>query len=195
MTTANKITILRILLIPFFIAQVLYYLENGRELFRWLAVLCFGAAVLSDAIDGYIARRFNQRSQLGAVLDPLADKLLLVSSVILLSGDVEPHLHRIPLWLTATIIGRDILCTMGLAAIYCTCEKATVRPVFVGKMATVFQMVVVIWILLKWDAGWLRLWLAGAGICTLISGAIYVVAGIRQLSASPSSGPDPDQGK
>src|SRR6185295_6973655 len=85
MTTANKITILRILLVPFFIAQVLYYVGNGGELYRLLAILSFAIAAISDGVDGYIARRYNQRSELGAILDPLADKLLLVSAVILLS--------------------------------------------------------------------------------------------------------------
>src|SRR5947208_17055175 len=99
MTTANKITIVRVLLVPFFIAQVLYYAETGRDAHRVLALLTFAVAALSDAIDGYIARRFNQRSELGAILDPLADKLLLVSAIVLLSRHDKPELERIPFWL------------------------------------------------------------------------------------------------
>src|SRR4029079_13087138 len=64
MTTANKITILRILLVPLFISQVLYYVETGNELYRLFAIFCFAIAALSDGIDGYIARRYNQRSEL-----------------------------------------------------------------------------------------------------------------------------------
>src|SRR5687767_11757901 len=75
MTTANKITIVRILLVPFFIVQVLYYVNTGNEWYRLSAVLCFGLAAISDGIDGYIARRYNQISELGKMLDPLADKL------------------------------------------------------------------------------------------------------------------------
>ena len=62
MTTANKITILRVLLVPFFIIQVLYYAEDGVEWHRVAAILTFGVAALSDGLDGYIARRYNQRS-------------------------------------------------------------------------------------------------------------------------------------
>src|SRR4051812_4235032 len=114
MTTANKVTILRILLIPFFVVQVLYYVKNGDELHRLLAILSFAVAAICDGVDGYIARHYNQRSELGAILDPLADKLLLVSGVVVLSFDHGPYFQQIPLWLTGTIIGRDIVLLTGL---------------------------------------------------------------------------------
>src|ERR1700722_10447542 len=79
MTTANKITILRILLIPFFVTETIYYVRTGNEIHRLAAMLLFGATAASDGLDGYIARRYNQISELGRILDPLADKLLLVS--------------------------------------------------------------------------------------------------------------------
>ena len=69
MTTANKITILRILLIPFFVVEVLYYGKTGNELHWLLAILCFAVAAICDGVDGYIARRFNQQSRLGQILD------------------------------------------------------------------------------------------------------------------------------
>src|ERR1041385_6020744 len=100
MTTANKVTILRILLIPFFVVEVLYYVKNGNEVFRLMGILAFGIAAICDGVDGYIARRYNQRSELGAILDPLADKLLLVSGIILFSFDQGPSFDTIPLWLT-----------------------------------------------------------------------------------------------
>src|SRR5215510_7375624 len=105
MTTANKITILRILLVPFFVVEVLYYVKNGNEAHRLAAILSFAAAAICDGVDGYIARRYNQRSELGAILDPLADKLLLVSGIVVLSFEYQ-RLETIPLWLTGTIIGR-----------------------------------------------------------------------------------------
>src|SRR5580765_1640447 len=105
MTTANKITILRILLIPFFVVEVLYYVKDGEEVHRFLAILSFAVAAILDGVDGYIARRYNQRSELGATLDPLADKLLLVSGIVLLTFDHGPRFQTIPLWLTGTIIG------------------------------------------------------------------------------------------
>ena len=73
MTTANKITILRMLLIPFFVVVTLYYTKEGQEIYRLLAVLSFALAALCDGLDGYVARRYNQSSELGAILDPLAD--------------------------------------------------------------------------------------------------------------------------
>src|SRR5690242_8395041 len=99
MTTANKVTIVRILLIPFFVIEVLYYVRTGNELHRLLAIVSFGVAAVCDGVDGYIARRYNQRSELGAILDPLADKLLLVSAIVVLSFDQRPYLQSVPLWL------------------------------------------------------------------------------------------------
>jgi cardiolipin synthase (CMP-forming) len=193
MTTANKITILRVLLIPFFVVQMLYYIRSGFEQHRWLAFLSFAIAAICDGVDGYVARRYNQRSELGAILDPLADKLLLVSAVLLLSVN-NPHLAQIPLWLTATIIGRDVILTIGLAVVYYTCGRVKVRPHFIGKIATVLQMGIVIWILLKLTPDWLGAWAVGTALCTAISGLLYVVEGSRQLSASPTSAALPDQG-
>src|SRR5215475_6837971 len=146
MTTANKITILRILLIPFFVVEVLYYVKDGHEFHRLLALLSFAVAAICDGVDGYIARRYNQRSELGAILDPLADKLLLVSGIVVLSFDQRPYFETVPLWLTGTILGRDILLLTGLIVIQMTVGKMKVRPRIVGKVATVLQMVVVLWI-------------------------------------------------
>jgi len=114
MTTANKITIFRILMVPFFIVQVLYYIGGGGEGHRFLAVLAFALAALSDGVDGYIARRYGQQSELGAILDPLADKLLLVSGIVLLSLHREEYLPQLPLYLTTTVLSRDILLLLGV---------------------------------------------------------------------------------
>src|SRR3989454_10441359 len=120
MTTANRITIFRILLVPFFIVEVLSYVERGEEWHRYLAIGSFATAAICDGVDGYIARRYNQRSELGAILDPLADKLLLVSGIAVLSFEHKPFLATIPLWLTATIIGRDMLLLTGMIVIQMT---------------------------------------------------------------------------
>jgi len=188
MTTANKVTILRILLIPFFVVEVLYYVKAGNELHRLLAILSFAVAAICDGVDGYIARRYNQRSELGAILDPLADKLLLVSGIVLLSF-TWPYFDTVPLWLTCTIIGRDILILVGLVVIQITVGKVAVKPHFIGKIATVLQMSVVLWILLKWDDKWMLIWAVCAALCTGGSGLLYVLDGVRQLSGHPSSNP------
>src|SRR5438105_15358130 len=123
MTTANKITILRILLVPFFVVEALYYVKDGHELHRLLAVLSFAVAAICDGVDGYIARRYKQRSELGAILDPLADKLLLVSGIVVLSFDHRPYLESVPLWLTGTVIGRDLVILIGMLVIHSTVGK------------------------------------------------------------------------
>jgi CDP-diacylglycerol--glycerol-3-phosphate 3-phosphatidyltransferase len=189
MTTANKVTILRILLVPFFVVEVLYYVRNGHELHRLLAIASFATAAICDGVDGFIARRFNQRSELGAILDPLADKLLLVSGIVVLSFDRQPYLESIPLWVTGTVIGRDILLLVGLGVIQMTVGKVAVRPRVLGKVATVLQMVLVLWILLKWNEKWLSFLVLVTAICTGCSGLLYVWDGVRQLSAHPSSSP------
>jgi cardiolipin synthase (CMP-forming) len=191
MTTANKITIIRILLIPFFVVETLYYVETGNEVHRLAAILSFAVTSILDGVDGYIARRYNQKSELGAILDPLADKFLLVSGVVLLSFNHAPRLGQIPLWLTGTIIGRDLLLLTGIAVIRLIVGKVVVRPRLFGKIATVFQMIVIIWILLDWDRDldrrWIVVWTLGAGICTGLSGLLYVWDGVKQLGAHPAS--------
>jgi CDP-diacylglycerol--glycerol-3-phosphate 3-phosphatidyltransferase len=186
MTTANKVTILRILLTPFFVVEAMYYVTNGNESHRLLAILSFAVASICDGVDGYIARRYNQRSELGAILDPLADKLLLVSAVVLLSFN-WPALAHIPLWLTCTIIGRDILILAGVVVIQITIGKVQVKPHFLGKIATVLQMVSVLWVLLKWNTKGLAALTLGAALFTGVSGLLYVWDGVRQLSNHPSS--------
>jgi cardiolipin synthase (CMP-forming) len=196
MTTANKITILRILLIPFFVVEILYFVRTGNELHRMLALLTFAVAAICDGVDGYIARHYNQRSELGAILDPLADKLLLVSGIVVLSFDHHPQLATVPLWLTGTIIGRDILLLTGLVVIHLTVGKVKVRPHLVGKAATVLQMSVVLWVLLRWWDAWVAWICLGAALATGFSGLIYVWDGVRQLSVHPSSLPSRNaQGK
>jgi len=191
MTTANKVTILRILLIPFFVVEALYYVKTGSEVHHVVAILAFATTAILDGVDGYIARRYNQKSELGAILDPLADKLLLVSGIILLSFDHSPYLGSVPLWLTGTVLGRDLLLLAGIAVIRLTVGKVKVRPRVLGKIATVLQMIVVVWILLGWDhdlnPNWLLAWTTGAAVFTGLSGLLYVWDGTKQLGEHPAS--------
>lgn len=199
-TTANKVTVLRILLVPFFVVQVLYYERTGGEGHRLAAVLSFAIAAISDAYDGYLARRYNQKSELGTLLDPVADKLLLVSALVLLTFDKRPHLPNLPLWLAGTVIGRDAIQAIGFAVLHYTLGgKVPVRPRLIGKAATVLQMVTVSWALLKWPQDWLGPLALATAVCTGVSGVIYVMDGMKLLSASPDSAPlpvePPDQPK
>jgi CDP-diacylglycerol--glycerol-3-phosphate 3-phosphatidyltransferase len=191
MTTANKITIVRILLVPFFVLAFVYYVDHGNEWCRLGAILCFAVTSLGDGLDGYVARRYNQHSELGAMLDPLADKLLLLSGIILLSVDSRDYFVAIPRWFTVTIISRDILLVIGWVVIHYTLGKVAVRPRLAGKLATVLQMATVLWTLLKWRRAVLPYLTVGAGLFTGISGLLYIYDGARQLNAHPSSAPIP----
>jgi cardiolipin synthase len=190
MTTANKVTVVRILLVPLFIVQVIYFNRAGNLVNLYCAIAAFFAAAVADGVDGYIARHYNQRSELGAILDPLADKLLLVSGIVLLSMESR-YFVRIPLYLTATVISRDVILIIGLAVIHYTGTKFSVRPHITGKIATVLQMATVLWTLLKFPPAVLPYITIPAALFTGVSGLLYVFDGMTHLNAHPSSGPTP----
>lgn len=185
MTAANQITIARILLVPLFVVELLAYIGGGSELHRWLAVAFFLIAAVGDAVDGYVARRFNQQTEMGALLDPLADKLLLVLGLVVLSLDNRPRLDRIPLWLTGTVLCRDVILLVLMVLVNYLVGRGTVRPHITGKIATVLQMVCVVWALFKLDLDWLAVWAVGAVSCTAFSGLLYIRDGVRMLRARP----------
>ena len=188
MTTANKITIARILLVPVFVIELLNYTRSGNELHRWVALGLFLIAAIGDGVDGFVARRFNQRTEMGAVLDPLADKLLLVLGLVILTLDNTPRLDRVPLWLTATVLARDVMLVLLLVLVNYMVGHATVRPHATGKVATVLQMTCVVWALLKWDPRWLQ-WLAIAATgFTALSGLIYFRDWLTMVRAGRSAG-------
>lgn len=192
MTTANKITIFRILLVPVFAYAILTYRDSGADWHRFVALGAFALAAILDGVDGFIARHFQQKSELGAVLDPTADKLLLASGVVFLSLD-HTHLTRLPLYLILVIISRDALLLLGLILIHMTVGRCVVRPRWTGKVATVLQMSVVLWALLKLPATLQSYIAAGAALLTAISGIQYLYDAGRQLSASPRSAATPGQ--
>lgn len=193
MTTATKITIARILLVPYFATQVIYYVSEGTEFYRITALVAFLLASLSDALDGYIARRYNQHSQLGAILDPVADKLLLITALVLLSLDNSPYYDRLPLWLAATVISRELILILGCTVIYYFCGRVEITARFVSKAGTTLQIATVLWVLLKWPAQWVDYWAAATAVITGIAGIQYIYDGVRQLSASPASAPTPKE--
>ncbi len=192
MTTANKITIGRILMVPLFITAVLLYAKRGDIAYRMLALIFFLVASVSDAVDGYIARKFNQRSELGTILDPLADKLLLVSGAILLSVGLL-DLPTIPLAFIITILAREVLILLGVILIFYTCDQVKVRPRWAGKLATLLQMVTILWCLMDLPLSQIRCMAYLSAGFTAISAIYYVTDGICQLNASPASAPRSDK--
>jgi cardiolipin synthase len=129
LTLANQLTILRIVLIPAFVLLVVY----GR---LGTALLVFITAGATDALDGLIARRAGQRTSLGAWLDPMADKLLLVTTFIVLTLPAIPLTNHLPIWLTVAVITRDVVIIGVVAVVNLAVGPRTFRPSLLGKATT-----------------------------------------------------------
>lgn len=186
MTTANQITIARILLIPVFIGFALYYgrsCAHGApvEGWRWAAVLTFLVAAGTDGVDGYIARRYNQRSRLGSILDPIADKGLLLSGIITLS--LSPWPDKFPLWFLVIVIARDVLSIGGALLLGQLAGLRELTPHWTGKVATVAQMTALGALMLQFPTLWIdaATWIAGG--FTFASGMVYLSVMIRMLGS------------
>ncbi len=134
LTPANQLTLLRMLLIPAFVILVLYgYLG-------W-ALVVFGTAGLTDALDGLIARRSGQKTRLGEWLDPMADKLLLVSTFVVLTVPNLGLANQLPTWLTVLIISRDVGIVLTVAVVNLAIGPRTFKPSIFGKIATATYIV------------------------------------------------------
>jgi len=192
MTTANKVTIGRIILVPFFAVQLTYYFLTEDEMYRYIAIAAFLIATISDGIDGWLARHRNQRTQLGSYLDPIADKLLLISGLVLLSIEFDKSPFDgapLPLWFIGTILGRDIIVVTGSILLFMAVGDVKVQPLILSKISSVLQMVCIGWVLFNCSPK-ISMWLAVvASITAVITGVIYVLDGIRQFSEHPSAQP------
>ena len=138
LTVPNMLTVFRMVLIPVFVTLLFY------QRFLW-ALAVFVIAGLTDGLDGILARRFAQESQLGTILDPIADKLMLVSAFIVLSmrsvfpQPLPSHLP-VPFWVTIAVISRDIFITVGALAINIMTGFRGFRPSWLGKLNTTIQI-------------------------------------------------------
>lgn len=198
MTTPNKITIGRICLIPVFVLMALYYgrsVAGGapHEWMRWAAIGVFVLAAASDGIDGYIARKYHQMSQLGVILDPIADKGLLLSGIVTLT--VSQWQYEIPLWFPVLVISRDIVVVVGAVALHHYVGGFKIKPSWLGKASTVAQMVAIGCVMLLptvswkfaigvWQVRFLDVPVIIAGFFTLVSGIEYARKGLGQLHRS-----------
>jgi CDP-diacylglycerol--glycerol-3-phosphate 3-phosphatidyltransferase len=178
MNFANKVSLFRILTVPFFVAATIYY-SSQRQYLLYIALIIFTLAVISDAVDGYIARKSKQHSKAGLILDPLGDKLLLMSAFICLT--FEKFSLRFPLWVTFIVISRDILILLGATVIYMVKQNINILPTKWGKLTTTFQMLSVIAVLLQWNYSYILWWIAI--IFTVISGIDYIRRGFITLYA------------
>lgn len=132
----NILTIFRIILVPVF----LYYVIDGR---LYTAAAVFIIAGVTDAVDGFVARRYDLRTEFGANMDPFADKFLLVSAYIALTAK-----GLLPLWLTVPVILKDSVLLSGVLALRGTGRKVAISPSFFGKTTTVLQIVTVVYAML-----------------------------------------------
>ena len=187
MTTANKISLFRILLVPVFVGFAVYYGDSVAggvpdERYRHAAIFVFALAALSDALDGYIARHYNQKTRLGAILDPLADKLLMLSAIITLSVTSWPQ--HFPLWFPLIVISKDVVSIAGAFIIDHIAGRVTIKAHWTGKVSTVCQIVALLWVML--DIRFLpAMWSAAvAALFSVLSGGINLADGIRQLQSS-----------
>jgi CDP-diacylglycerol--glycerol-3-phosphate 3-phosphatidyltransferase len=155
MTFANKITVARIGLIPVFVGFAIYYgLSVGaghpEEWLRWAALGVFALAAASDGLDGYVARRYNQRTELGAILDPIADKGLLLAAILTLS--FSNWRYALPVWFGVLVVARDLIVMTGAVVLVLLQGRVAVRPTWSGKAATALQMTALLAVMLQPEA-------------------------------------------
>lgn len=176
----NAICVARIGLVP---PSVLALLAGRFE----LTLALFGIAAVSDALDGWLAKRFGWTSRLGKILDPIADKLLLVSVFVTLAW-----LRLVPAWLVATVVLRDVVIVVGAAAFHFLIGYLEGRPTPVSKLNTLLQLTFVLVVIA--DSAWSRaggapLMILGAGVfvTTVVSGIDYVLTYAREAVRTTQS--------
>lgn len=169
----NILTLIRILLTPLFVIVLL------REE-RTQALLIFSLAAVSDSLDGLIARILKQRTDLGAILDPIADKLLMTASFVSMAV-----LKMIPAWLTVVVISRDLLILLGMGLFTMKRIDIEIRPRLVSKCTTAVQLTTIVWVLLDWQAAPAKTITIAAyfltASLTIVSGLQYIYIGLNVL--------------
>lgn len=176
MTIPNMITVLRFLLVP----GVIYALLTGRMEWAFAGFLLAG---ISDGVDGFIARQFNQRSELGAYLDPVADKLLLVSVFVVLG-----LMGQLPLWLVVAAVSRDALIVAAVLLSSVMARPVEMKPLIVSKANTAVQITLATVVLAKLafasDFGLaVDVLVYGSAVLTVASAAAYLVRWLRHMNA------------
>jgi cardiolipin synthase len=171
MTPANQLTLLRVVLIPAFVILVIYgYLG-------W-ALIVFATAGLTDALDGLLARWSGQRTSLGAWLDPMADKLLLVTTFVVLTMPGLGLANRLPIWLTVLIISRDVVIVLTVAIVNLAIGPRTFRPSIYGKVATATYIVTAVIAMFFNYLGYHSLFVE---VCIYASLAITLISGLHYV--------------
>jgi cardiolipin synthase len=199
---ANRVTIARLLLIAPFVICLLNFNDVGYSYLRYVAIGIFGVMALSDMLDGYLARRFDDQSPLGAFLDPLADKLLITLTVIILAingvsnGASPPIVLKLPNYVAVAAIGKDLIVSIGFAVVYIFTGKVFIQPSRLGKWCTALELLMMLAMLL-----WMHLpgplyhviratWIAVIVIAATTT-IDYIRIGSRFIAESTASGARP----
>lgn len=175
-------------MIPCFVMAAIYYgdsVQRGAPIpwERWFAIGIFILASLSDALDGFLARRLNQKSRIGAILDPLADKGLLVAAILVLSFSGWDN--AFPLWYPILVIGRDIFILLGVGVLHVFVGHVEISPSFIGKLSTALQMVAIAWIMLLLPHP--EPVVIASGAATALSGIEYFRRGLHLMHSHEQS--------
>jgi len=184
LTLPNLLSFLRIMLIPVFLFMIL-----RQEVFN--AMVVFLMAGVTDLLDGFTARIWHQKTKIGALLDPAADKLLATSAFIVLTLPAFNSPNIIPLWLTSVVIGRDLFIVGGSIILYILIRQKKFKPSFLGKASTSCQLTVVLLVLffnsIETSLTFLGLVFHLTLIATILSGIHYTYVGVRMLATARQS--------
>ncbi|MEM7396845.1 MAG: CDP-alcohol phosphatidyltransferase family protein [Verrucomicrobiota bacterium] len=186
LTLASKVTLVRLAGIPVFVLLMIYFLNSLKTgeadvRYRYGALGLFMFIALTDALDGYLARSRNEVTRLGKMLDPLADKSLLMAGLILMTRPGLPALEpQFPIWFTLLVISRDVFIFAGALILYAHNHRVEVHPRWSGKVATVVTMFAVVYALAGFEARIFFGIVMVAGVLTFISGLQYLLDGIKQ---------------
>ncbi len=178
LNVANSITLFRLLLVPVFAVLIMSYTGEEATVRHW-ALAVYIAAAISDALDGFVARAYNQKTKLGTVLDPLADKLIINIGFIFMAANPN-FSHQIPYWFPVVMLSRDALIVLGAYLINEYYGPVRVKPRMTGKLTTVFQMSLIIFVLL--GASFAHKLMIATLVVSLISLANYIYDGVRQIN-------------
>jgi len=174
MNWPNRLTVLRIILVPVFILTVFYGRLN-------IALAVFVIAMLTDALDGYLARVRGEKTQLGAIIDPIADKMLINSAFIcfsLVSG--LPGYLKMPVYVPIVVISRDVIILLGAVIIYLLAGKIEIKPTLIGKVTAFSQMLTIVSLLVRFvHSSWI--WNITVAL-TVISGLDYIRIGSARIN-------------
>lgn len=168
---ANQLTILRVVFVPVFVI-LLVYSELG-----W-ALIVFLAAALTDGLDGLIARQFGKKTSIGAMLDPMADKLLMSCSIVLLALPQMGFINTVPIWLMLLVIFRDAFILLGSLAFILTYGFRVFPPSWSGKLSTMVQLVMLASVLFY---NWLGAAEPGLDFLFILTGLLTAVSGVQYL--------------